>query len=711
MTHAGTVAGTLSYMSPEQALGERIDHRTDLFSLGVVLYEMATGRRPFEGASEAALYDALLHGSPPAPSSLRARLPAGLDLVIGRALEKDRELRYQSAADLGADLKRLHRPSLSAERPALLARRPASHRPWQLATVLALAACGVLASLLWRRVEPAGGPDARFTLGPPPQADFTLSGTIVPAMTLTISPDGRRLVYLAGLRGEEPRLWVRPLASLDAVPLAGTEGATYPFWSPDSRSLAFFAGGALKRIDLDGGAPRTLAAGVEGRGGTWGADGEILIGSAEGPILRVAAAGGAVTPVTTLDRAQGEVWHRFPQLLPGGTRVLYLVRSGDGRRAVHVTTLDGRATTRLLETDVRASYSPSGHLLYMSEGVLMARPFDPERLQLSGEPAQVAAAVATSSAQDASFAISDTGVLVHATRTRAPGRLTWLDRAGRTQGVLGEVQDYLGLRRSPDGRTIAITRVDASTNAPDLWLLDVGRGVSSRFTFDPWIDVAPAWSPDGTAIVFASSRLGSFQFFRRPAAGGLEETVFFQEGPSKYPDDWSPDGRYIVYSTDPSRGYDLAMLRVADRQVLPLVATRFNEAQGRISPDGRWLAYTSDETGRPEVHVRGFPSGAVHVQLSSEGGSEPVWRGDGRELFYVAEDGRLVAVEVRSGGRTFEPGPPRVLFQTSAVRPRVPYVTRYAATADGQRFLFNVPVGAPAPPAITVTLDWRHAIR
>lgn len=343
----------------------------------------------------------------------------------------------------------------------------------------------------------------------------------------------------------------------------------------------------------------------------------------------------------------------------------------------------------------------------------MARPFDPVRLQVSGEPAQVAAAVATSSAQDASFATSDTGVLAYASRTRAPGRLTWLDRAGRPTGVLGEVEDYLGLRRSPDGRTIAVTRVDPSENAPDLWLLDVARGVSSRFTFDPWIDVAPAWSPDGSSVVFASSRQGRFQLFRRSAAGGPDETVLFQSEPSKYPDDWSPDAQYIVYTTDPRPGaYDLAMLRVADLQVTPLVATpRFNETQGRISPDGRWLAYTSDETGRAEVHLRGFPSGASHVQLSNEGGSEPVWRGDSRELFYLANDGRLMAVDVRSAGPTIEPGPPRTLFQTSVARQGVPYATRYVATADGQRFLFNMPASDPTPPAITVMLDWRNALQ
>ena len=285
--------------------------------------------------------------------------------------------------------------------------------------------------------------------------------------------------------------------------------------------------------------------------------------------------------MTTLDRSRGEAWHRFPQVLPDGRHLLYLVRSGNGRRAVYASSLDGGPKTRLLETDVRAVYAAPGHILYMSEGVLMARPFDLSRLQFSGEPRQVAAAIATSSAQDASFAVSDTGVLAYAARTRAPGRLTWLDCAGRPAGVLGDVQDYLGLRRLPDGRTIAVTRVDASSNAPDLWLLDVGRGVSSRFTFDPWIDVSPAWSPDGATIVFASSRLGRFQFFRRPAAGGSDETRFFQSDASKFTDDWIPMDAAHRYSMDSAAGgYDLGMLRLADLQASPLITTSFNETQG-----------------------------------------------------------------------------------------------------------------------------------
>ena len=711
MTQVRGVAGTLCYMSPEHSLGERLDHRTDLFSLGVVLYEMATGRRPFDGASEAAIYEALLHHAPPAPGTVRATLPPQLDLVVGRALEKDRELRYQSAADLAADLKRLHRPSFSGERPALTARRRPSPWLWQGATALAVAVSGWLGATLWFREAPAPGPDVQFTVGPPSGSEFALTGTMVPALTLTVSPDGRRLVYLAGPRGERPRLWLRALGSLDAVPLAGTEGATYPFWAPDGQNLAFFAGTSLKRIDLNGGAPRTLASGLEGRGGTWGANGTILVGQAEGPIVRVPSAGGSPTAVTALDAGQREVWHRFPQLLPDGRTVLYLVRSGNGARAAYVSSIDGRTKTKIVETDVRAAYAAPGHLLYLSEGQLMARRFDVARLALAGDPAQVGAAVATSSAQDASFAVSETGVLVYAPRMRAPTRLTRYDRGGRQTGVVGEVQEYLGLRRSPDGRTLVVTRADASSG-PDLWVLDVARGVSSRFTFDPWIDIAPVWSPDGATIVFASSRLGRFQLFRRPAAGGPGETHVLSSPASMYPDDWSPDGRFVVYTTDaePSH-YDLALLRVDDLRVTPLLATPFDETQGRVSPDGRWLAYTSTATGRSEVHVRAFPSGSIDLQLSNHGGSEPAWRGDGRELFYLTDDGRLVAVAVDGSGLRFDAGPPRVLFRTGTTRPRVPYTTRYAAAADGQQFVVNLPEGEPAPMAITVRLDWRHALR
>jgi predicted Ser/Thr protein kinase len=364
LTRTGAVQGTACYMSPEQALRERLDHRSDLFSFGIVLYEMATGRRPFDGASDAARYDALLNAAPAAPTTLRPDLPAGLDLVVERALEKAPELRYQSAADLAADLKRLHRPTTST---SVAARRPSSRRTlglWLFAAVAAAAAIAAAAATVALRRDPSEAPVVRSTVPPPAGAAFTQTGTLVPSVTFAISPDGRRLAFLAARPGARPMLWVRALDGADASPLAGTEGATYPFWSPEGRSLAFFAEGSLKRIDIDGGTPLTLAENIEGRGGAWSRDDVILYAVSEGPILRVPATGGPSRAVTTLDAAAGETWHRFPQLLPDQKHFLYLARNGDNVRRLFAGSLDDSGLkTPVLETNAKAAYADPGYLL------------------------------------------------------------------------------------------------------------------------------------------------------------------------------------------------------------------------------------------------------------------------------------------------------------------------------------------------------------
>ena len=698
-------------MSPEQALGERLDHRSDLFSFGVVLYEMATGRRPFDGASDAARYDALLNATAAPPTSLRPELPPGLDLLIERALEKAPELRYQSAADLAADLKRLQRPITTSSSPV---RRTVS--AGRSVCGMSLPSRRSSRSAAWRPTSHCGEPVesrvVRSVVPPPARATFTLTGTLVPSVTLALSPDGRRLAFLAERPGERATLWIRALDSMEATPLAGTEGATYPFWSPDGRSLAFFADSSLKRIEIDGGTPLTLAEKTEGRGGSWSRDGFILFGSSEGPIHRVPAAGGAARAVTRLDGAAKETWHRFPQFLPDEKHFLYLARNGNNVRTLFAGAVDdGSLKTPILETNVKAAFAQPGYLLYVTEGTLMARRFDDRRLALAGEPVEVVRRVATSSANDAAFAVSDAGVLVYSERVNAPGQLTWFDRAGQSLGTLGPVDEFLGVRLSPDARTIAVTRVDHTVNMPDIWMLDVDRAVFSRFTFDPWLDVSPIWSADGRRVLFSSSRLGRLQIFHRPARGGVVEQPLARTADSIFPDDVTRDGRSVIYSTSLSNGqYDIELLRLSDQQTSSVLATRFNESQARLSPDGRWMAYSSDETGRDEIFVREFSGPAVSVQVSSQGGSEPAWRGDGQELYFLSPDDRIMSVRMNVTGSRIEASAPAGLFQVRTAGARLPYLTHYAAVADGRRFLVNAAAGDAVPPTVSVLVNWTNLI-
>jgi eukaryotic-like serine/threonine-protein kinase len=706
LTQAGAVAGTSCYMSPEQALGETIDHRSDLFALGIVLYETITARRPFTGPTDAAMYEALVHTSPLPPTALRPGLPEAVDAVIGRALEKDRDLRYQSAKDLAADLKRLQRPlsgSPLAAAPAAGSRRT-RRRAWIAAAVLLLAAAAVAVIALRPGAEARSA--VRFTIGPPPRADFTLTGTAIPAVTLAISPDGRRVIFLAGEANTRGQLWVRTLDSLDAVPLDGTDGATFPFWSADGASIGFFARNGLHVKNVAGGAVRTVVAAAPGaRGGTWNRDGVILFGTAEGPVFRVSAGGGTPSPVTALDEAGGESWHRFPQFLPDGDHFLYLARAGDTRTLV-VGSLSG-TKQRVIETAVRGTYAPPGYLLTIEDDVLMARPFDTRRLAVTGEPTAIAPYVATSSANDASFAVSATGVLVYAGRAPAASQPTWFDRAGRVLGTTGIPSQYLSLRLSPDEKTVAVSRAAPGERAPDIWLLDVERNAESRFTSNKWLDVTPVWAPDGRTILFASSRTGRYRIYQRAAHGGPEEQLFFKSEESVLPEDWSGDGKFVVYGETGSIG----LLDVPATRAATLVTSRFRNYEARISPDGHWIAYTSDETGRPEVYVRAFPAGGATVLVSTGGGSEPAWRRDGREIFFVAPGGTLMSVDITVSNGVIAPSTPRRLFQAQMPAALQRDGARYAVTGDGQRFLVNVLTAKESSHAMTVVVDWPRDLR
>ena len=514
-----------------------------------------------------------------------------------------------------------------------------------------------------------------------------------------------------------PQLWVRPLDQVTAQPLAGTEGASYPFWAPDGRAIGFFADGKLKRIDLRGGGLQELAA-AGGRGGTWNRD-DILVFAPGGsePLMRVMATGGTPVPVTRLAPGQGV--HRWPQFLPDGRHFLFLIAYGrTDTNGVYVGTLDGGEPTRVLAADTAAVYAPPGALLWVKEGVLVAQRFDPARKVVSDEVIPVAQAVGVDdSIYRGAFAVSATGVLAHRATRGERRQLTWVDRAGIVRGTVGP-PDWEGLgspELAPDGQRVAVHRtVQGNT---DVWLIDTGSDHQDRFTFHASAEHSPLWSPDGSSVVFKSLRNGLWDLFQKAASGGAEQPLLVT-GEPKSPLAWSPGGRVLLYVIQhPKTGLDLWALPLAgDRKPFPVVRTPFDETAGQFSPNGRWVAYQSNESRQVEIYVRPFPGPDSEWQVSTAGGSQPRWRPDGKELFYVAADARLMAVPISLGvdPPTLERDAPVPLFRTrlaSGANISGPMSTpQYAAASDG-RFLMNVAVEAATAPPITVVLNWDAALK
>jgi len=526
-----------------------------------------------------------------------------------------------------------------------------------------------------------------------------------------ISPDGRSIVYAAA-EGSSGPLWIRGLDSLAMHAVPGTEGAGAPFWSPDSRFVGFFAYGKLRTIEIgtssDYGRPHTLCDAPAGRGGAWNRDGVIIFSpNLEDAIYRVPAAGGQVSPVTMLKRNRRHTAHRWPDFLPDGRHFLYWVRSADEQiQGIYIGSLDGRPDTqddrRLLATSNNALYSEPGYVLFERDRTLMAQAVDARRLLLLGEPQRIASEVNTR-INHASVSVSATGLLAYDTGN-ATTQLAWFDRTGSRIGLVGDSEGADDPQLSPDERHVAFNRSDPQNGAGDIWLVELRRNTVSRLTTQPSYEWRQIWSPDGTRILFASNRNGPMNLYQIPATGG-EDQVLLQSTDRLTPSDWSRDGRVIVYAeVDPKTQEDLWILPLdGDRKPFPFLRTEFNERQGRLSPDGRWMAYTSDESGAAEVYVQGFTgrrASGPKIRISVNGGSNPKWRGDGRELFYIARDQRLTAVDVKTAS-TFEVGASRTLFEASP---------DYTFTADGQRFLVSTAVGGNSSLPVTLVVNWTSAL-
>jgi len=711
LTSEGTLVGTLPYMAPEQVEGKRTDPRGDIWAVGAILYEMVTGRRAFSGKSQASLIAGILDKEPEPIASVLPLVPPAFERAVRRCLTKDPEDRWQSAADLADELRWVAGVEST---PARLAASRVAFLPWIVAGTAMVVAI-VASIVVWRRgTQPATTASAipvRFAIHAPPQMEL--------AVSLSLSPDGRQLAFVA--EGESGiLLFVRALDSLDVRRLSETGNPSAPFWSPDGRSIAFFDElvNKLKRIDVAGGPPKTVCevTGASG-GGTWNATGEIVFAaSGAGGLQRVSAEGGTPAPVTTLDAAREETAHLWPAFLPDGRRFLFLARS---RRAentgVFVGSLDGTAPRRLLSVDSSAVYVPPGYLLFGHADTLLAQPFDVERLTVEGTPLKVAEGIRIDQSGRALMSASATGVLAFRSGGRIRTELTWYDRSGKRLGTVGPPGLYAEPALSPDGTRLAVARMDPALDTHDVWIIDLARGTSSRVTTDRADDSVPLWSPDGQTLLYGSDRRGVMDLYTKRLGEEGDELLLHTPVP-KVPVDWSRDGRYVVFESrsaaKPGRGRkgsaDLWLLPVAgDRTPVALVASEFEEGAGRISPDGRWLAYLSDESGQQQVYVRPFPAGAGRWAISTEGSDDPTWRGDGREMYYLTARS-LMAVDVQPGAR-FAVGPPRRLFDVrvagwTAVR------NYYVPAPDGQRFLFSALPEALNEAPIVVTVNWTAGL-
>jgi Tol biopolymer transport system component len=724
-------------MSPEQARGEHVDHRTDIFALGVMLYEMLAGRRPFEGATSDEIQAAPLTAEPVPLAEVVPELPASLWRIVRRCLEKQPERRFQAAGDLAFALAELNlspSPSLNTEVVNASQTQERVTTSWRLqpnlrwlgwsvgaALTILIFAAFVLA-VLHLQEQPEEKLAVSFTFSLPD--NWGLRWFDAPA----VSPDGKYIVYSAppvsAQNKDEVLLWLRRLDSPEAKPLLGTTGGSSPFWSPDNRFVAFWTKGQLRRIDVSNGATLTISESGDALPGSWNQDGMILF-SAGHQLSRVVAAGGQAVPLKPF--AEGETGQHNPRFLPDGKQFLYFSQNQDQRKdGLYVASLEtgletGRQRKLVLPGAILGAQVSAGYLLFAKEHVLMAQRFDPKRLEVSGEPIRIVDQVASyaynrSSLPFAAFSASENGVLVWKVQASEPDKtqLAWFGRDGKRLGIVGDPAAYSSPAFSPHEDRLVVALADPKTKLRDLWILHPLLGTDSRLTFDTEDELNPRWTPDGKWIIFTSTQKGPRNIYRKRADGAGATEPLLESSEALNVEDISADGRFLIFnfysgSAEPHLGL-LSLQR--DRRRLPFPSAPFREDSGRFSPNGRWVAYRSLENGESRILVRGLtqtgsPTGG-QWQISEQGGNQPQWRGDGKELFYL-QGNLLMAVEVNTEGASFSAGTPKPLFSVNieAEQRR----NRYIATKDGQRFLVILRAPTAVETTLAVQSNWLTSLK
>jgi Tol biopolymer transport system component len=684
--------------------------RTDIWAFGCVLYELLTGKQTFHGEDVTDILAAVVRAEPDW-TALPANISPSIRVLLQRCLRKDRHQRTPDAAILRIEIEdSIAAPKDSGARQAAPATRGWRERvAWPAAVIMTLIAIVSAVGFVLR--APRAPEAIRFFISPPDTLSLMGAGTLTTA-PVSVSPDGHRIAFLAAGADSKSLLWVRSLDTLTAQALAGTEGALRPFWSPDSRFIGFFAAGKLKKIEVAGGPPITLCDAPEGFGGTWNREGVIVFPpTASSALQKVSAAGGVPTAATKLE--QGEIGHRMPFFLPDGRHFFYraaargLITGGP----IYLASLDSSERKLLLNADSSNVLYTQGHLLFLRETTLMAQPFDARRLVLTGEAFPIAEQIQTQGNPLAGvFSASENGVLAYQTGTATDAfKLTWFDRSGKQIGILGEPAIYGDLELSPDGKRASVSIIGAAQGR-DIWIYDVVRGLKTRFTFDPAIQSESIWSPDSSRVVFTSNRKGHFDLYQNASDGSGTEALLLEDNLDKYPESWSPDGRFILYGSNGGpTGNDLYVLPLTgDRKPVPFLKTQFNEFSGRFSPDGRWVAYRSNESGMYEIYVAPFPGPGGKRQISTAGGNWPRWRRDGTEIFFLSPDNKLMAAAVNGKGPSFEVGAVKPLFDTHEW-PGTRYP--YDVTADGQHFLVNTVPGQASSAPITIVVNWTAGLK
>jgi Tol biopolymer transport system component/predicted Ser/Thr protein kinase len=680
LTQEGTILGTLQYMAPEQLEGKETDARGDIFAFGAVLYEMVTGHKAFAGQSQASIIAAIVSGQPAPMESAPA-----LEYVVRRCLAKDPDERWQNAQDIAGQLKWIAQGGAvaTAAPPRVRSRERLA---WGLVTVLLV--CAAALGFVHFRQRPPALRAVRFQIDHPRSA---------PIGSFAVSPDGQRIVITGPAGRSEQRLVVRSLDSLTGQELPGTEGAFFPFWSPDSRTIAFRSEGSLMKVDAGGGPVQPLTPAASTFAGSWSRAGVILFNPGGGqPLYQMPAAGGQARPATTLDPSQAR--HDFPYFLPDGRHFLY----GDGQQAF-IGSLDAKEGKRLPIAGFRVVYG-AGYLVYDAGALLLAQPFDLERLEVAGEAVPIAEHVAPGG-----LSVSETGVLAYRAADAFRSELVWLHRSGKRLSTVGEPADYSNPALSPDKNKLAVSIRDPVSRTRDIWIFDLARGTSSRLTFDPADETNPVWSPDGSRIAFHSGRTGVASLYQKVVAGAGSDELLLDLKRRLIMEGWSPDGRFVVYSapSEKTAGDLWSLPLTGESKPFPVVQDPRGQGEAAFSPNGRWIAYRSTESGRDEVYVRAFPPSGGKWQISTGGGTDPRWRRDGKELFYRART-RMMAVEVRTEGGSFEFGVAKPLFEIRALP--VASRSQYDVSADGQRFLVNTPLEENSSRPITVVLNWTAAL-